>query len=95
LLAEAYYLNRDYGQAAKELSAEVQADETAGRPPRRIGWSSWPAATCKQKDTPGVVTALEKLVTYYPKTGLLGEPAGATSRPGRASCHVWRSTCTG
>ena len=67
LLAEAYYLNHDYGQAAKELSAEVQADETAGRPPPKDRLELLANCYVKQKDTPGVVTALEKLVTYYPK----------------------------
>jgi tetratricopeptide (TPR) repeat protein len=67
LLAEAYYLNHDYGQAAKELSSEVQADEKAGRPPSKDRLELLANCYVKQKDTPGVVTALEKLVTYYPK----------------------------
>lgn len=67
LLAEAYYLNHDYGQAAKELSSEVQADEQAGRPPPKDRLELLANCYMKQKDTPGVVTALEKLVTYYPK----------------------------
>jgi tetratricopeptide (TPR) repeat protein len=67
LLGQAYYLNHDYGQAAKELSSQVQAEEKAGRTPPKDRLELLANCYVKQKDTPGVVTSLEKLVTYYPK----------------------------
>jgi tetratricopeptide (TPR) repeat protein len=67
MLSQAYYLNREYGQAAKELSTDVQADETAGRTPSKDRLELLANCYVKQNDTPGVVTALTKLVTYYPK----------------------------
>src|SRR4029077_2986471 len=67
LLGQAYYLNRDYGQAARELSSEVQTDEKAGRTPPKDLLDLLASSYAKQNDTPGVVTTLAKLVTYYPK----------------------------
>ena len=67
LLGQAYYLNRDYGQAAKELSSEVQADEKAGRTPPKDRLELLVNCYVKQKDTPSIVATLAKLVTYYPK----------------------------
>ena len=67
LLGQAYYLNNNYGQAAKELSAEIQTDEKAGRTPPKDLLDLLASCYVKQKDTPGVVATLAKLVTYYPK----------------------------
>lgn len=67
LLGQAYYLNHDYGQAARELSSEVQADEQAGRTPPQDRLELLANCHVKQNDTSGVVTTLAKLVTYYPK----------------------------
>jgi tetratricopeptide (TPR) repeat protein len=67
LLAEAYYLNHDYGQAAKELTSEIQADERAGRSPPKDRLELLADCYVKQKDTLGIVATFEKLVTYYPK----------------------------
>ena len=67
LLGQTYYLNRDYGQAARELSSEVQTDEKAGRTPPKDLLDLLASSYAKQNDTPGVVTTLAKLVTYYPK----------------------------
>jgi tetratricopeptide (TPR) repeat protein len=67
MLGQAYYLNHDFAQAARELSADVEADEKAGRTPPKDLLDLLASCYVKQKDTSGAVTTLTKLVTYYPK----------------------------
>lgn len=67
VLGQAYYLNQEYGHAAKELASEVEADEKAGRTPPKDRLELLTNCYVKQKDTSNVVATLAKLVTHYPK----------------------------
>jgi len=94
LLSQAYYLNHEYGQAAKELSTDVQADETAGRTPPKDRLELLANCYVKQNDASGVVTTLTKLVTYYPKKSYWVDLVRYTeTRPGfapRLTLDVYR-----
>lgn len=67
LLTQTYYLAGDYGRASKELQAEIQAEEKAGRAPGEDRLQLWANSALRQDDKAGYVHALEKLVAYYPK----------------------------
>ncbi len=67
VLIQAYYLNNDFANATKELRAEVQADEAAGRPPSEDRLQFLASCYLKQQDVGGYAATLEKLATYYPK----------------------------
>ena len=67
LLIQSYYLNGDCLSVSRELQSELQADEKAGRAPPEERLQLLASCYVKQKDNAGYATALEKLVTYYPK----------------------------
>jgi hypothetical protein len=67
MLIQSQYLGGDLAGAVRELSAEIQADERAGTPPPEDRLKLLLNAATKQGDSNGVVYAMEKLVTYYPK----------------------------
>jgi tetratricopeptide (TPR) repeat protein len=67
LLTQTYYLAGDYGRAAKELQAEIQAEEKAGRTPGEDRLQLWANSALKQGDKAGYVQSIEKLVAYHPK----------------------------
>jgi hypothetical protein len=67
MLIQSQYLGGDLAGAVRELTAEVQADERAGTPPPEDRLKLLLNAATKQGDGNGVVYAIEKLVTYYPK----------------------------
>ena len=67
MLIQSQYLGGDLAGAVRELTAEVQADERAGTPPPEDRLKLLLNAATKQGDSNGVVYAIEKLVTYYPK----------------------------
>ena len=67
MLIQSQYLGGDLTGAIRELTAEVQADERAGTPPPEDRLKLLLNAATKQGDSNGVVYAIEKLVTYYPK----------------------------
>lgn len=67
LLTQTYYQSGDYGQAARQVQAEIQADERAGRAPSEQSLSLLANVADKQKDKTLYVSTLEKLVAYYPK----------------------------
>ena len=67
LLIQSQYLSGDFGGAAKELVAEVQAAEKGGTPPAEDRLKLLLNAALQNKDNTTYVYAVEKLVTYYPK----------------------------
>jgi Tetratricopeptide repeat len=67
MLAQTYYLSNDFANAAKEIQADIQADEKAGRAPTEEKLQLLASAYLKQNDNAGYFNALEKLVTYHPK----------------------------
>lgn len=67
LLLQTYYLNGDYARAAKEIQAEVQADEKAGRTPPEDLLQLWANCALKQNDKAQYALTMEKLVAYHPK----------------------------
>ena len=67
LLIQSYYLSGDCTSASREVQVELQADEKAGRAPSEDRLQLLANCYLKQKDNAGYATALEKLVTYYPK----------------------------
>ncbi len=67
LLLQAYYLNNDCASVSKMLQGAVQGEEQSGRRPGEDELQIMSSCYIKQKDNAGYLTALEKLVTYYPK----------------------------
>ena len=67
MLIQSQYLSGDFSGAAKELTGEIQAAERAGSPPSEDRLKLLLNAATRQGDNNGVVYAIEKLVTYYPK----------------------------
>jgi hypothetical protein len=67
MLIQSQYLGGDLAGAVRELTAEIQADERTGTPPPEDRLKLLLNAATKQGDGNGVVYAIEKLVTYYPK----------------------------
>ncbi|MBC7502214.1 MAG: tetratricopeptide repeat protein [Herminiimonas sp.] len=66
LLTQTYYLSGDYARAAKDLDADLRADEKAGRKPTEDQLQLQANIASKQQDKAGYAAALERLVTYYP-----------------------------
>ena len=67
LLIQSQYLGGDTAGAARELVAEIQADEKNGRAPAEERLNLLLNAAMRQADGRTDVFALERLVTYYPK----------------------------
>jgi tetratricopeptide (TPR) repeat protein len=67
VLTQAYYLSGDYANAAKQLRAEVEADEKADRIPSEEKLQFLASCYLKMNDNAGYATVLEKLVAHYPK----------------------------
>jgi outer membrane protein assembly factor BamD (BamD/ComL family) len=67
LVIQAQYLSGDYAGATKELVAEVQADERAGRVPAEDRLKLLLNAAQRVNDNASYVLAMERLVTHYPK----------------------------
>jgi hypothetical protein len=64
---QALYLGNDFARAAREILADVQAEEAAGRVPTEMQLQLLFDSCQKQKDQRGSASALEKLLAYYPK----------------------------
>ncbi len=83
ILPQAEYLAGKYADAARDLTAQVSAMEAAGQAPTETQLQLLASCALKQNDMPGYATALEKLVTYFPKPDywldLIARTAG---RPG-------------
>ncbi len=67
LLIQTQYLGGDFSGVARELTAEIQADEKAGTLPAEDRLKMLLNAAVKLGDNGANVFAMEKLVTYYPK----------------------------
>ncbi len=94
VLIQSYYLNGDYGTAAKELQAQFAADERAGRTPTEDQLQLLASCNLKQNDGAGYVATLEKLVANYPKkeywTDLLARIQRKPGFSDRLSLDVYR-----
>jgi hypothetical protein len=68
LMIQSYFLAGDYATASKEALADVQAAEKAGQKPAEEKLQLLAnIASRNTADKTGYITALEKLVAYYPK----------------------------
>lgn len=67
LLIQSQYLHGDYAAAAKELSAEFQADDKAGRVPSEERMKLLGDSYAQINDNAGYVSVLERLIAHYPK----------------------------
>ena len=94
LLIQAQYLGGDTAGVTKELVAEIQADEKAGRVPSEDRLKLLMNATARQPEGSAYSFALERLITYYPKKEYWGELiAGVQRKPGfsdRFSLDIYR-----
>lgn len=67
ILVQSYYLNGDCASVSRQLSGALQADPASGRAPPEEQLQMLASCYQKTKDNNGFVSALEKLVAYYPK----------------------------
>ena len=83
IYVQALYLGNNFAAAAKAISADVEAEEDAGKTPAEEELQLLANASLQQRDTPGYAKALEKLLTYYPKRDYwLNLVYGIAARPG-------------
>lgn len=83
IYVQALYLGNNFAGAARALSADVEAEERAGRAPSEEHLQLLANAYSQQRDTAGYAKAMEKLVAYYPKKDYwLGVLHSITTRPG-------------
>lgn len=73
LLIQSQYLQGNYADAARELSAEFREDDKAGRVPTEERVRLLASCYLQLKDTSGYVSALERLVAHYPKKEYWGD----------------------
>ncbi len=66
LLGQSYYLNADYGNAAKALEVEIGKSLAQGKPPVEIQLKLLADSRNRLRDEPGYTKALETLAQYYP-----------------------------
>ncbi|MQP63785.1 hypothetical protein GE253_00345 [Niveispirillum sp. SYP-B3756] len=66
LLIQSYYLNKDYANTIKEVSAKISAVEKSGHKPDEKDLQLLAASNNESNNEAGYVVALEKLVQYYP-----------------------------
>jgi len=94
LLIQAQYLSGDTAGVTKELMAEIQADEKAGKAPSEDRLKLLLNATARQPEGSAYMFALERLVSYYPKKEYWAELiAGVQRKPGfsdRFSLDIYR-----
>lgn len=67
LRVQALYLNNDFARAGEELAALIKAQEENGKPASEEQLQLYSTICLKQHDTACYGTALEKLLTRYPK----------------------------
>jgi outer membrane protein assembly factor BamD (BamD/ComL family) len=83
LYVQSLYLDNNFAAAAKAISADVEAEEEAGKAPAEEQLQLLANAYLQQRDTAGNAKAMEKLVTYYPKRDYwLNLIYGISTRPG-------------
>ncbi|MBV2234992.1 MAG: hypothetical protein KUL75_05530 [Sterolibacterium sp.] len=66
LLVQAHYLSGDYAGAARQLTADIAAQEKADQKPSIDSLQMLASCYLQLNDMNGYVTALEKLVTHHP-----------------------------
>ena len=85
ILINDLYLSGDHAAAAREILADVKADEAAGRATSEQLLRMLASAQAKTKDDAGYAQTLERLVARYPKPELWGDLIWRVqSRPGFA-----------
>jgi hypothetical protein len=67
LLIQSMYLNNEFAAAIKELKADIQEDDKAGRTSGEDKLQLLAGCELKLNDINGYIHALERLVTHYPK----------------------------
>ncbi len=67
VLVQSYYLNNDFANAAKELAADLQAEEKAGQKIGEDRLNMLASCYLRLNDHGGYAATLEKLVAHYPK----------------------------
>jgi len=82
IYVQSLYLSNNFAAAAKALSADVEAEERAGKPSEEH-LQLLANAYSQQRDAAGYAKAMEKLVAYYPKRDYwLSVLHGVVARPG-------------
>jgi len=83
IYVQALYLGNNFAAAAKAISADVEAEEDAGKTPAEEELQLLANASLQQRDAAGYAKALEKLLTYHPKRDYwLNLVYGIATRPG-------------
>lgn len=94
LLPQVLYLSGRFADAGKELSAQLTAQEAAGKAPTEDQLELLASCAIKQNDTAGYITALTKLVIYHPKTSywndLIARTATKSGFSNRLSLDIYR-----
>lgn len=67
LIPQLRFMSGDVGAAARDLAAQVQADEKAGRAPSEEKLQLLANCYIKLNDTNGYLLTMERLVAHYPK----------------------------
>jgi hypothetical protein len=67
VLIQAYYLSGEFGNAARLLKEQIEAEEKSDRAPTEEKLQFLASCYLKMNDNVGYVLALEKLVAHYPK----------------------------
>lgn len=83
IYVQSLYLGGNFAAAAREIAADVDAEEAAGRAPSEEQLQLLANAHLQSKDSLLYTRAMEKLVTYYPKRDYwLNVLHSVVSRPG-------------
>jgi tetratricopeptide (TPR) repeat protein len=94
LVAQSYYLQGKYKEAAKFLGDYINDQERRGVAPKEQSLQLLANSYEKAGDIPGSTVALEKLVTHYPKpsywNGLLYSVMRTDGITDRQTLHVYR-----
>lgn len=73
LLIQAMYLNNEFAAAAKELQADIQADDKTGQAPSEERLQLLFSCYLKLNDTQNYIHTMERVLTYYPKKEYWGD----------------------
>jgi len=94
LLIQSYFQKGDVTNAAKEATADIQADIQAGRTPPEDKLLVLANCYLKQNNSAAYLSTIEKLINYYPKKSLWADVlARLRTKPGfadRLSLDVYR-----
>ena len=85
LLVQSYYLSGDLARAQRELQIDLASDERAGRTPTEAQLQLSANLASRANDKAAYVTALERLVAFYPTKAYWGDLVSRVqSKPGFA-----------